>query len=131
MIRYPDNCPPRKIVLRLGLGFGSRLGLVLELGANQTIAPEENYPLVRVRVWVVIFLGSIVLEPLIHVFQWGWSSTFMEIKFHRPQVCKNWILKLYYCKPLVRMLKTCLFLYGREMVAGGVSRMNAEFWNNS
>ena len=36
--------PPRKISPRLGLGFGSRLGLVLGLGDNQTIAPKENSP---------------------------------------------------------------------------------------
>ena len=29
---YPGNCPPRKIALRLALGLGSRLGLVLGLG---------------------------------------------------------------------------------------------------
>ena len=28
---YPDNCPPRKIAPRLGLGFRSKLGLVLGL----------------------------------------------------------------------------------------------------
>ena len=41
---YSDNCP------RLGLGFGSRLELVLGLRGNQTIGLEENCPLVRVRV---------------------------------------------------------------------------------
>ena len=41
-----ENCP------QLGLGFGSRLGKVLGMGSNQTIAPEENYPPVRVRGWV-------------------------------------------------------------------------------
>ena len=51
-LMYPDNCPPRKIAPRLGLGFGSRLELVLGLRGNQTIGPEENCPLVRVRVWV-------------------------------------------------------------------------------
>ena len=30
--RYPDNCPPRKIVPWLGLEFGSGWGLVLGLG---------------------------------------------------------------------------------------------------
>ena len=42
LFRYPENRPPRKIAHRSGLGFGSRLGLVLGLGGNQTIAPEEN-----------------------------------------------------------------------------------------
>ena len=40
--------PPRKIVPRLELGFQSRIGLVLGLGQNQAIAPEDNYPLVGV-----------------------------------------------------------------------------------
>ena len=52
MIRYPDNCPPLKISLQFRLGFGSRSGLVLGLGGNQTIAPEENCPPVKVRVWL-------------------------------------------------------------------------------
>ena len=47
-----ENCPPR-----LGLGFGSRLGLILGLGGNQTIAPEENYSPVRFRVWVRVSFG--------------------------------------------------------------------------
>ena len=41
---YLDNCPPRKIAPRLGLGLGSRLGLVLGLGVSQTIDPKENSP---------------------------------------------------------------------------------------
>ena len=56
--------PPRKIVPRLELGFQSRIGLVLGLGQNQAIAPEDNYPLVRVRVWVRISFG---------VGGWGWA----------------------------------------------------------
>ena len=56
--RYPDNCPPSKIAPQLGLGFWSRLGLVLGLGgSNQTIAPEENCTLVRVKVWVKVSFG--------------------------------------------------------------------------
>ena len=60
-----ENCP------QLGLGFGSRLRLVLGLGGNQTIAPKENWP--PVRVWVRVSFGveggqfssgAIVLEPL-------------------------------------------------------------------
>ena len=64
---YPDNCPPRKMVSRLELGLGLRLGLVLALRGNQTIAPEENCPPVMVRVWVRVggqfSLGAIALEP--------------------------------------------------------------------
>ena len=45
-------CPTRKIAHRIGLGFGSRSGLVLGLADNQTIAPKENCPPVRVRVWL-------------------------------------------------------------------------------
>ena len=41
----------------LGLMFGSRLGLVLG-GGNQTIAPEENDSLVRVRVCVRVSFGT-------------------------------------------------------------------------
>ena len=39
------------------MGFGSRLGLILGLGGNQTIAPEENYSPVRFRVWVRVSFG--------------------------------------------------------------------------
>ena len=42
--------PRGKLLPRLGLGFGSRSGLVLVLMGNQTIAPEENCPPVRVRI---------------------------------------------------------------------------------
>ena len=42
-----EKSPPPQ----LRLGFGSRLGLVLGLADNQTIAPKENSPPVRVRVW--------------------------------------------------------------------------------
>ena len=68
---YPDYCPRRKIVPWLGLEFVSRLGLVLGLGGNQTIATKTNWPPGIVRVWVrVSFVvwgqfssGAIVLEP--------------------------------------------------------------------
>ena len=43
----PDENPP---LPRLVSGLGSRLGLVLGLGGNQTIASEENCPLVGVRI---------------------------------------------------------------------------------
>ena len=57
-MRYPDNYPPTKIDPRLGLGFGSRLGLVFGLGGNQTTVTEENCLLVRVRVRVSFGVGS-------------------------------------------------------------------------
>ena len=50
--RLSGQWPPRKIDPRLGLGFGSRLGLVLGLGVNQTISTKENSPPVRIRVGV-------------------------------------------------------------------------------
>ena len=61
----------RTIAPRLGLGFGSRLGLVLGLGGYQTIAPWGNCTPVRITVWVRVSfgvveqfsLGAIVLEP--------------------------------------------------------------------
>ena len=68
--------PPRKVAPHLGLGFRSRLGLVLGLGGNQKIAPEKNWLLVRVRVWVRVSFkvgrqfpfGAIVLEPFSFCF---------------------------------------------------------------
>ena len=42
---------------RLGLRFQSRLALVLGLAGSQTIAPEKNWILVRVRLWVKISFG--------------------------------------------------------------------------
>ena len=51
--------PPRKIAPRLGLWFMSRSELVLGLGDNQTIAPEENCPPVlglRFDLWIVLGL---------------------------------------------------------------------------
>ena len=68
--------PPRKIAPHLGLGVRSRLGLVLGLGGNQKIAPEKNWLLVRVRVWVRVSFkvgrqfpfGAIVLEPFSFCF---------------------------------------------------------------
>ena len=53
----------RAIAPRLGLGFESKLGLVLGFGDNQTIVPEENSPPVTVRGWGQLSSGAIVLEP--------------------------------------------------------------------
>ena len=53
----------RTIAPRLGLGFESKLGLVLGFGGNQTIVPEENCPPVRVRGWGQFSSGANVLEP--------------------------------------------------------------------
>ena len=69
--RYPDNCPQKKIAPRLGLGLGSRSGLVLGLDGNETIAAEKNCPPVRVRVWLRVSFGvggqfssgTMILEP--------------------------------------------------------------------
>ena len=55
--RLFGQLPPRKIDPRLGLGFESRLGLVLGLGVNQTISTKENSPPVRIRVGVRVNLG--------------------------------------------------------------------------
>ena len=63
--RYPNNCAPRKIARRLGLGFRSRSGLVLGLGGNQTIASEENWPLLELGFDLGLVLG------LGGIFLWG------------------------------------------------------------
>ena len=42
---------------RLGLGFRSRSGLVLGLGGNQTIPPEENRPRLGLRFGLGLVLG--------------------------------------------------------------------------
>ena len=42
--RYSDNYPPKKITPQLGIGFGSKLGLVLGFWGNQTIAPKGDCP---------------------------------------------------------------------------------------
>ena len=48
----------RTIAPRLGLGFGSKLGVILELGATRQLPLEENCLLpVRVRVWVRVSFG--------------------------------------------------------------------------
>ena len=48
-----------KIAPRLGLGFGLRLGLLLGLEDNQTIAHEENCsPPVRFRVSIRVNFGD-------------------------------------------------------------------------
>ena len=55
---YPDNCASKKIALRLGLGFGSRSGLVLGLGGNQTIVLEERcFPVRGARALILKLIG--------------------------------------------------------------------------
>ena len=58
-------------LLRLGLGFRSRLGLVLGFGGNQTISPEKNDLWLGLGFGLGLLLGlgdnfprgAIVLEP--------------------------------------------------------------------
>ena len=60
-----------KIAPWLGLAFGSRSGLVLVFGGEQTIASEKFFPTVRVRVWLRVSFGigrqfssgAIAVEP--------------------------------------------------------------------
>ena len=42
--RYPENCLPRKTAPLLGLGFGSRLGLVLGFGWQPDNCPRGKQP---------------------------------------------------------------------------------------
>ena len=56
-LRPPPLPPPGKIAHWLGLAFQSRSGLLLGLGDNQTIAPKQNFPLVRVKVWLRVNFG--------------------------------------------------------------------------
>ena len=64
-----ENCPPVSVWVCLKV-----TGLVLMLGGNQTITPEENCRPVRVRVWVRVSFGvegqfssmAIVLESQIY-----------------------------------------------------------------
>ena len=46
-----ENCP------RLGLRSESKSWLALGLGRNQTIAPEDNCPPVRVKDWLKVSFG--------------------------------------------------------------------------
>ena len=46
-----------RTIAPLGLGSGSRLGFALGLGGNQVIAPEENYPQVRLGFGLGLVLG--------------------------------------------------------------------------
>ena len=48
---------PEEDFPRLGLGFGSRLELVLGLGVSQTIAPEENSPQLRLGFGLGLVVG--------------------------------------------------------------------------
>ena len=48
---------PEEDFPRLGVGFGSRLELVLGLGVSQTIAPEENSPQLRLGFGLGLVVG--------------------------------------------------------------------------
>ena len=63
ILRYPDNWPPRKTIPQSGLGFGSRLGLVLGLGATVQMPPSKIDPWLGlgVRLGSVLALGAIFL----------------------------------------------------------------------
>ena len=56
--RYTDKYPSRKITFRLGLGFRSRLGLVLGLGGGAT----RQLPRRQIDPW--LGLEAIVLETI-------------------------------------------------------------------
>ena len=56
----PDENPP---LPRLVLGLGSRLGLVLGLGATRQLPPRKIAPLLGLG--LALGLGAIVLEPLL------------------------------------------------------------------
>ena len=72
-----------KIAPELGLGFGPRWRLVLELGGNQTISPEENCPLrlgLGFGLGLVLGFGDnfprgIFLEPLSYTSAYKQSYT--------------------------------------------------------
>ena len=66
-ILVSGKLPPRKIAPQLGLGFRSRLGLVLGFGNNQTITSKKNFPLVRVSFGVgwQFSSGAFALEPFV------------------------------------------------------------------
>ena len=49
----------RTIAPRLRLGFGLRLGLLLGLGGNQTIAHEENCPRLGLEFGLGLILGLV------------------------------------------------------------------------
>ena len=48
---------PEEDFPRLGVGFGSRLELVLGLGVSQTIAPAENSPQLRLGFGLGLVVG--------------------------------------------------------------------------
>ena len=52
--------PPRKIAPRLRLGFGSRLGLVLGLGATKLLSPRKigTWLGLGFGLWLVLGLGE-------------------------------------------------------------------------
>ena len=66
--RYPDNCPSEENCPPVTVGIWVKIRVSFRVGGNQTIVSEENWHLVRVRVWVMVSFGvggrAIVLEPI-------------------------------------------------------------------
>ena len=66
------------------LGLGSRLGLVLGSGGNQTTTLEENCPTVSVRIWVR--------------FSFGVRSNFPRGKLACSFIKKETLAQVFSCK---------------------------------
>ena len=66
--RYPDNCPSEENCPPVTVGIWVKIRVSFRVGGNQTIVSEENWHLVRVRVWVMVSFEvggrAIVLEPI-------------------------------------------------------------------
>ena len=67
LFRYPENHPPREIALRSGLGFGSRLGLVLGLMDIKQLPRRKIDHRLRLGVGLGLDLG---LGAIFLTFSW-------------------------------------------------------------
>ena len=57
-MRYPDNCPPRKIPPLVRVGVWVKVRVSFRVGGATRQSPhEENCPPVRVGVWLRISFG--------------------------------------------------------------------------